>query len=163
MLRINIWGKNELSSGRRLAWIRRISPVHSWHNVANIKRWIFPHAGDSSSNCSKCWILRWFDDEKYISDDDADDENWVNLTRSKYASDESINDGNDIDGEGFFGRGIKSLGEPNSRKYFICCRLRGGSDDDGSSSFVDTGQLFDSVGVPRVGGELKKKHIINKN
>jgi len=33
----------------------------------------------------------------------------------------------------------------NSRKYFICCRLRGGSDDDGRRSFVDRIQFFDAT------------------
>jgi hypothetical protein len=59
----------------------------------------------------------------------------------------------DVEG---LGKRIKSSGEPNSRKYFICCRLRGGSDDDGRRSFVGT------IGI-RMSEELIREQLFKLN
>ena len=61
-----------------------------------------------------------------------------------------------MDDVGSFGRRKYSFGEPKSRKYFISCRLRNGSDEDGRRSLVNRRQCFDSVGAID-SDELEKK------
>ena len=64
----------------------------------------------------------------------------MNLIKIKYASDERIARG----GEGVRGIGVYmniSQDEFDSKKYFIFCRLRGGSDDSGRRSM----HVFDKL------------------